>query len=115
MRRNCCADRPHSRWCAACATSQAALAACPNVVVKVSGMGEPGQAWTAERNGGVVRFIIEAFGADRCMFASNFPVDSVCATHDQIAVGLKVIMAAFPAASQDAFFQGTARRVYRLA
>ena len=95
--------------------AMAALAACPNVVVKVSGMGEPGVAWTAERNAPVVRFIIDTFGAERAMFGSNFPVDSLCARFDEIVVGVQRIMAAYPRAAQAAFFAETAQRVYRIA
>ena len=31
-----------------------------------------------------IYYLIEKFGADRCMFGSNFPVDSLCASYDQI-------------------------------
>ena len=51
------------------------LAAEPNVAVKISGLGQPGRPWTVEANGPVVRDTIAIFGVDRCMFASNFPVD----------------------------------------
>jgi len=92
----------------------AAFSVCPNSVVKVSGPGEPGQAWTSERNGPVVRFIVDTFGADRAMFASNFPVDSLCATFGEIVHGMKSVMASYPRPAQAAFFSATARRVYRL-
>lgn len=49
-----------------------------NVAVKISGIGVPGEAWTAEANRGIVLSTIDLFGVDRCMFASNFPVDSLC-------------------------------------
>jgi predicted TIM-barrel fold metal-dependent hydrolase len=87
---------------------------CPNVVVKVSGMGEPGQAWTAERNATVVRSIIDLFGPDRTMFGSNFPVDSLCAGFAEIVTGMQRILAGYERDAQAAFFGGTARRVYRL-
>jgi predicted TIM-barrel fold metal-dependent hydrolase len=87
---------------------------CPNTVVKVSGMGEPGQAWTAERNAAVVRSIIDLFGPDRAMFGSNFPVDSLCAGFAEIETGMQRIMAGYERDVQAAFFGGTARRVYRL-
>lgn len=53
------------------------LAACTNVRLKISGIGERGVHWNVERNRPIVRDAIEIFGVERCMFASNFPVDSV--------------------------------------
>ena len=47
-----------------------------NVAVKLSGLGVPGRRWTAELQGPVVRDAIAIFGAERTMFASNYPVDS---------------------------------------
>jgi len=87
---------------------------CENVYVKVSGIGMPGQAWTAKSNGPVVRGAIEIFGADRAMFGSNFPVDSLCATFREILDGMTEILSPLPMDEQEAFFAGTARRVYGL-
>ena len=95
--------------------AMARFAACPNVLVKVSGIGVPGQAWTPEANGWIVRTAIDLFGADRAMFGSNFPVDGLCASLPEIIDGMRAIVAPLPAAEQEAFFGGTARRVYRLA
>ena len=60
------------------------LAPEPNVVVKISGLGVPGRPWTPQLQGPVVRDAIRIFGAQRAMFASNFPVDSLVATFDEI-------------------------------
>jgi predicted TIM-barrel fold metal-dependent hydrolase len=98
---------------AAWRTAMARVAACPNVVVKLSGMGVPGRAWTAESNGWIVRTAIELFGAGRTMVGSNFPVDSLCARFDDILSGFKTILAPLPRAEQALFFGGTARRIYR--
>ena len=95
-------------------TAMARLATSPNVVVKVSGLGQPGQAWTAESNAPVVRAVIDLFGADRAMFGSNFPVDSLCATLPEIIQGFKTILAPLGLDEQERFFAGTARRIYGL-
>ncbi|MBV9655967.1 MAG: amidohydrolase [Acetobacteraceae bacterium] len=95
--------------------AMARFARCPNVVVKLSGMGVPGQRWTAESNGWIVRAALDLFGAERAMFGSNFPVDSLCASFGEILDGFKVIVSSMKRADQEAFFFGTARRVYRLA
>jgi predicted TIM-barrel fold metal-dependent hydrolase len=89
------------------------FAECPNVRVKISGLGQPGHAWTAQANGWIVREAIAMFGARRCMFASNFPVDSLCASFDTIYSGFKRIVASMSAEDQRALFCDTARATYR--
>ncbi len=98
------------RWRRAMAT----LAACPNAAVKISGLGRPGQPWTVAANGPIVRDAISIFGVERCMFASNFPVDGLCATFDAIYSGFKTIVRDLPAADQRRLFHDNAVRIYRL-
>lgn len=88
------------------------LAACPNTAVKISGLGLPGQAWTAASNREIVLAAIDIFGIGRAMFASNFPVDGLCASFGTIAGGLAEILRDFPPAEQRAFFQDNAVRIY---
>lgn len=94
--------------------AMAGLATCPNVAVKISGIGMPGQKWTAALNRGVVLTTIELFGPRRCMFASNFPVDSIVASYDTIFDGFKSFVADLPRAEQEALFHDNAVRIYRL-
>ena len=89
-----------------------ALAAFPNAAIKVSGLGVPGQAWTVASNREVVLAAIDIFGIERAMFASNFPVDGLCASFDAIATGRREILRDFPAAGQRAFFHDNAVRIY---
>ena len=91
-----------------------ALAACPNVAVKISGLGQPGRPWTVEENGPIVRDVIGTFGVGRCLFASNFPVDGLCATFDTIYSGFKTIVADLDPADQRRLFHDNAVRIYRL-
>jgi predicted TIM-barrel fold metal-dependent hydrolase len=86
----------------------------PNVMLKISGIGLPGQVWDAAANRPVIRDAIAAFGPERCMFASNYPVDSLVGRFDTIFDGFAAAVADMPAAAQDALFAGTARRVYRI-
>ena len=60
------------------------ISQCPNVVVKISGIGVPNSTWNKYNNEGIINYLIDKFSADRCMFGSNFPVDSLCASYDQI-------------------------------
>jgi predicted TIM-barrel fold metal-dependent hydrolase len=94
--------------------AMATLAACPNVAVKISGLGQPGQAWTVAANGPIVRDTLAIFGVERCMFASNFPVDGLCATFDVIFSGFKAIVADLAPADQRRLFHDNAVRTYRL-
>jgi len=88
------------------------FAACPNAAIKVSGLGVPGQAWTAESNREVVLAAVETFGIGRSMFASNYPVDGLCATFEAIVAGMRTILRDFPASEQRAFFHDNAIRIY---
>jgi predicted TIM-barrel fold metal-dependent hydrolase len=90
------------------------LAAEPNVVVKISGLGQPGEPWTVAANGPIVRDTIAIFGVERCMFASNFPVDGLCADFDTIFSGFKTIVADLSQAEQLQLFHDNALRIYRL-
>jgi predicted TIM-barrel fold metal-dependent hydrolase len=89
-------------------------AAQPNVAVKISGLGQPGRPWTLEANGPIIRATVGIFGADRCLFASNYPVDSLVASYDTI---VKVMGAALEGHSPEdraRIFSGNAVRLYRL-
>jgi predicted TIM-barrel fold metal-dependent hydrolase len=97
-------------WRAAMAT----LAHEPNVAVKISGLGVPGQPWTVELNREVVLRTIELFGVERAMFASNFPVDGLVATFDAIYTGFKAIVRDFPVSDRRRLFHDNAVRLYRL-
>jgi predicted TIM-barrel fold metal-dependent hydrolase len=91
------------------------LAECPNVALKISGLGLPGRRWTLAENGFVIRDAIAIFGAARCLFASNFPVDGLCATFDEIFAGFRAAVADLPPTQQRALFHDNAVRIYRLA
>jgi predicted TIM-barrel fold metal-dependent hydrolase len=67
-----------------------------------------------EANGPIVRDVIRIFGVERCLFASNFPVDSLCASFDTIFSGFKTIVADLDPADQRRLFHDNAVRVYRL-
>ena len=63
----------------------------PNTAVKISGICVPNKKWTLKLNKGIILDTIKIFGFERCMFASNFPVDSVLASFDEIFDGFKDI------------------------
>ena len=97
---------------AAWSAAMAQLADCPNVAVKISGLGQPGKPWTVDANRQVVLRTIDMFGPERCMFASNFPVDSLCGTFDAIFGGFDVITQNFSDTERQQMFSGNAVRIY---
>jgi len=90
------------------------FASAPNVAVKISGLGEPGRAWSLERNRQVILDTIAIFGEDRCMFASNFPVDSLAGSLATIYSGFAEATEKLGKDVQTKLFAGNARRLYRL-
>jgi predicted TIM-barrel fold metal-dependent hydrolase len=85
-----------------------------NVAVKISGLGVPGVRWTAELQRPVVRDAIAIFGVERAMFASNYPVDSLVATFDEIYGSFLEITCDLPEAVRRRLFHDNAARIYRL-
>ncbi len=94
--------------------AMALLAPCPNVSVKISGLGQRGQPWTVDANREIVLTTIELFGAARCMFASNFPVDGLCGSFTSIFSGFDEITRSFSAGERRALFRDNALRLYRI-
>ncbi|BBK29503.1 putative TIM-barrel fold metal-dependent hydrolase [Stella humosa] len=94
--------------------AMAGVAACDNVMVKISGVGVRGQPWTVEANREIVLTTIDLFGTDRAMFASNFPVDGLCASYDEIYGGFERITAGFAAEERARLFCDNACRIYDL-
>lgn len=103
------------------------LARCENVVVKVGGMKMPicGFGWhkraqppssaeIAEAVSPYYRFCIEQFGARRCMFESNFPVDKASCSYTVLWNAFKRLSADLSPDERAALFHDTAARVYRL-
>jgi predicted TIM-barrel fold metal-dependent hydrolase len=90
------------------------LAGAPNAALKISGLGQAGQAWSADANRRVVLDAIEIFGPDRVMFASNFPVDSLVGSFRTIFAGFLDITSDFSGFERDAMFRNNALRIYRI-
>lgn len=91
-----------------------ALAACPNVVTKISCLCLLDGPWLMEENRPIVLETIDIFGAERCMFASNFPVDRLRASYDMIYDSFKAIVADLPREDQEKLFSKNAAAFYRI-
>jgi predicted TIM-barrel fold metal-dependent hydrolase len=81
---------------------------------KISGLCVQGQPWTLASNGPIIRDTIAMFGMDRCMFASNFPVDSLKGSWDYIYSNFKRAVADFSEADQRKLFAENAKVFYRI-
>jgi Predicted metal-dependent hydrolase of the TIM-barrel fold len=90
------------------------IARLPHVAMKISGIGLRGVPWIPQNNRPIVEGVAEAFGPDRIMFASNFPVDSLVGSYADIYNGFLDLTAGWSRAEQHAAFAGNAMRIYRL-
>jgi predicted TIM-barrel fold metal-dependent hydrolase len=117
-------DEVFRSWSAAIAD----LSTCTNVSVKLGGVGstrsgydwheravQPGSAELANAMEPYFDFCIEKFGAHRCMFESNFPVDKASYSYVAIWNAFKRLTQSHSPAERQALFHDTAARVYRLA
>ena len=106
----------------------AAVAACPNVVVKLGGLGmvRCGFDWhTREKPIGseelatamrpFLAHCIEQFTPGRCMFESNFPVDKVSFSYNVMWNAFKRFSKGYSASERAAMFHDTAAKIYRIA
>ena len=104
------------------------LATCPNVVVKLGGMAMRINGWdfhtkadppSSEELANAWRphvdTCVEAFGPDRCMFESNFPVDKGSYGYAVFWNACKILAKGASLAEKTDLFSGTAARFYRLA
>jgi predicted TIM-barrel fold metal-dependent hydrolase len=105
----------------------AAAATCPNVNIKLGGIGMPrtGFDWHARSNpigseelaesmAPFMTYCIEQFGPDRCMFESNFPVDKVSYSYNVMYNAFKRLSQSYSSTERAAMFHGNAARIYRI-
>jgi L-fuconolactonase len=92
------------------------LAAAPNVTAKLSGLVTEADrtGWTVDDLRPYVRTAVEAFGPDRLMFGSDWPVCLLAAPYPRVREALEAALPALSAAERAAVFGGTAARTYDL-
>jgi predicted TIM-barrel fold metal-dependent hydrolase len=91
-----------------------ALAACPNVAVKISGLAMFDHQWSVESFRPYVLETIDTFGCERAMFASNFPVDRLFATYEGLWNAYLSIVQDLSDTEIDALVKSNAERIYRI-
>jgi predicted TIM-barrel fold metal-dependent hydrolase len=95
-------------------TGMAALAGLRDTVhCKLSGLAMPLGSMAPATLGPWIREAIECFGVERCMFASNFPVDGMHGSFDDLYSAYDEITADLDGSAREALFAGNAERVYR--
>jgi predicted TIM-barrel fold metal-dependent hydrolase len=120
------AERPAETF-AAWRQGMAEVARRPNVVLKIGGMGmgmispafadaadKPSSQAMAEAWRPLVETCVETFGAQRCMFESNFPVDRPAGSYRRFWNAFKRLTASASESEKGALFGGVAARTYRL-
>ncbi len=103
------------------------VAACPNVNVKLGGIGMPrtgfdwyartkpiGSEELAESMAPFMNYCIEQFGPSRCMFESNFPVDKVGYSYNVLYNAFKRLSEGYSDIERAAMFHDNAVRIYRV-
>jgi predicted TIM-barrel fold metal-dependent hydrolase len=92
----------------------AQLAACPNVAAKLSGLGTFIHRNDPAHVAAIVRETVAVFGAERCLFGSNFPIEKLWTTYGDLVTAHRAAIAHLPPAGQQAILSGSAARLYRL-
>jgi len=103
-------DEEHSLWRAGI---NALAGVGDNVVCKLSGLAMPLQSMGVDAFAPWLEYAIESFGVDRCMFASNFPVDAMYGTFDELYTAFSAVTAGLDSESRGKLFARNAERVYR--
>ena len=90
------------------------IAACDNFVAKISGLGMFDVKWTIDSTRIFVEKTIEIFGIERCMFASNFPVDKIFNTFDNYWNSFKEITKNYSENDKQLLFSANAEKYYKI-
>jgi predicted TIM-barrel fold metal-dependent hydrolase len=90
------------------------LAQQPNVTAKVSGLGMFDHSWTVASIRPYAEEVLSAFGIERCMFGSNFPVDKLFGSFATLVDAMEELTVTLSRDERSAFFHDNAVRIYRL-
>ena len=91
------------------------LAAFPNTSIKISGLGEPHlKPWHIAKHETIITDVLDTFGVDRCMFASNYPVESLYVDYAEMMRGYFGAVRNYSTGDKEKLFLTNAARVYRM-
>jgi len=91
-----------------------ALAAVDHAAVKISGLGQVDPRWSTGTLQSLILETIDIFGVDRCMFASNAPVENLTTPYGTVWSAFDAFTSSFSEAERDKLFHGNAKRIYRI-
>ena len=100
----------HAKW----REGMKRLAGEENIVSKLSGLGTFIHRNDPAHVKDVVLETVEMFGAQRCLFGSNFPIEKLWTSYAELVSAHREAVALLPAADQEAILNGTAKRIYRV-
>lgn len=92
----------------------AALAECSNVNVKLSGLGTFDHAYRLETIAPIITETVALFGAKRCMYGSNFPIEKLWTDYTTLYRTFREAIAPFSEHDKISILHDTAQRLYRL-
>ncbi|HTN97325.1 MAG TPA: amidohydrolase family protein [Nordella sp.] len=92
----------------------ATLARQPNIVSKLSGLGTFIHKVDGRLIADIARDTVALFGPDRCLFGSNFPIEKLWASYDELIAAHRAALSSYAPADQEMILAGTAMKVYRL-
>jgi predicted TIM-barrel fold metal-dependent hydrolase len=84
-----------------------------NVLCKLSGLAMPLHSMSVDLLAPWLEHVIDAFGVDRCLFASNFPVDGIHGTFEELYTAYCAITSGLDDEARDKLFAANAERIYR--
>lgn len=90
------------------------LSKCSNVVSKLSAFGTFIHRNDPEFIEVMVKETVKIFGAKRCMYGSNFPIEKLWTSYTDLFAAFQAAASSLPKNQQKAIFQDTAARVYKL-
>ncbi len=91
-----------------------AIAQASNVYCKISGLGMNRAGWSVAGLVPWVEHCINAFGPDRCVFGSNWPVDRLWGSYDSYATAFRQLISHHTPDDQRLMLNGVAERIYRI-
>jgi predicted TIM-barrel fold metal-dependent hydrolase len=90
------------------------LAAQPNVVSKLSGLGTFIHKVDEKHIHDIARATIALFSAERCLFGSNFPIEKLWSSYSELITAYHAALADCTVEERENIFSTTAKRVYRI-
>lgn len=91
-----------------------ALAALPNTFMKISGLSQADPHWSVDCVRPLVDHVLDAFGAERCMLGSNFPVEKLTSSYETVWNAYQDLFAELTSAERSKLYFKTAKAAYRL-